>query len=111
MKVSELKKALAHINGRYEDDEVVVVVKTPHQTVGGTPIVPVSHANAGFDWDNGKFMIFPEEKLQKADIDYDEKYAKLEKDYGWLYYENRNLKNEIKKLRKQLKELEKDVDK
>jgi hypothetical protein len=86
------------------DEEVVVVVRLPYSTVGGRPNVKVKYVGSGFDWDSGKFEIITEEELQPADRDFGEKFRKVVDDLGWAQYENRNLKAEVKKLRKQLSE-------
>lgn len=50
---------------RLDEIEVCVVVKRTGG-LGGTPVVPVKSAHCGIDWDNNKFMIFPEEPLVKV---------------------------------------------
>ena len=108
MKLSEFKSMFElhtkHLPD-YNDPEVVIVYKPPFTTVGGTPGVTVKHICKGFDWDNGKFMIYPEQTLTLADGDYEQKFKKLQDDYGWVKYENRNLKADIKKLQKRIDEL------
>jgi len=106
MKLSELHRIvnLLHRPDHYMDPEVVIQVKPPFTTVGGTPSVNVKTVYNGFDWDNGKFFVIPEETLVNADVDFESKFKKLQEDYGWATYENRNLKAENKKLRKQLED-------
>ena len=104
MKLSELHKLVTY---RYDpnhsqDQEVVIKVKLPYSTVGGQPTVPVKSIHAGFDWDAGKFIIYPEEELTPSDRDFAEKMRKMQDDLGWAMSENRGLKAEIKKLKKQL---------
>lgn len=102
MKLSELHRL---VNLYYDpskphrDQDVVVVIKTPHTTVGAHPSVKIKSARPGFDWDAGQFQLMPEENLQRHDVDYAEQYRELEKKYGWLAYENRGLKAEIKRLK------------
>ena len=106
MKLSELHRILSlHLRPEqpHLDADVCVVVKMPYTTVGAKPMVKIRAAAAGFDWENGKFMLWPEEDLQPADRDFEEQFKKLQKDYGWLDYENRNLKSEINKLKGKLK--------
>jgi hypothetical protein len=106
MKLSELHRLVNvyHNEERMmrEDPEVVIQIKLPYSTVGGQPTVKVKHISMGFDWDAGKFMIAPEENLTPADRDFGEEMKKMQEDLGWAKYENRGLKAEIKKLRKQL---------
>jgi hypothetical protein len=111
MKLSEFKMLLErhsqHIP-EYSDPEVVIPVKMPYATVGGTPCISVKAMSKGSDWDNGKFMLYPEEKLSKPDADFHKQFKDLQDKYGWVEYENRNLKGEIKKLQKQIADLTKD---
>lgn len=106
MKLSEFKAKIdlyaAGIK-EYDDPEVVVEYKPPFTTVGGVPCVSVTRVSKGFDWDKGKFFIITEEPLTLVDAEFDEKFRKLQEDYGWAQYENRNLKAEIKKLKAQIK--------
>lgn len=112
MKLSEfIERASRHLNPNrpYNDPELVIQYKPPFSTVGGTPCVPVKAYMNGFDWDAGKFILVPEEKLTLADAEFTEKFTKLQDDYGWAQYENRNLKGEIKRLQKQIADLTKDA--
>ena len=105
MKLSELKALVdraVETSRDYEDHEVVVAVKLPYTTVGAIPMVAVKSVNKGFDWENGKFIIRTEEELTPADRDFAEQMRKMQDDLGWAKYENRGLKAEIKKLKKQL---------
>ena len=97
MKTSNLISALGYCK---EDLEVVVQVKLPYSTVGGTPYVTVKNANVGFDWDAGKFMIVTDESVTPSDRDFAAQMKKMQDDLGWAQYENRNLKSENKKLKK-----------
>ena len=80
---------------------VGIVVKTVG-SIGGTPVVDIKNIQAGFDWDNGKLMIFPEKDLRSIEADELAALRKESEKQGWAEYENRNLKAEIKRLRKQL---------
>ena len=105
MKFSELKRLvdLYHRDGHYEDPEVVIQIKLPYSTVGGMPTVKVKNIHMGFDWDHGKFIIAPEEDLTPSDRDFAKQMTELQERAGWADYENRNLKAEIRRLKKQLK--------
>ncbi len=110
MKLSEFKMLLERHSQyikEYDDPEVVIPVKMPFSTVGGTPCIAVKAMSRGSDWDHGKFMIYPEERLSKPDDDFHKQFKDLQDKYGWAQYENRNLKGEIKKLQNQIKELTK----
>jgi len=107
MKFSELKR-LVDLHCRddryHEDPEVVIQIKLPYSTVGGTPTVKVKNAYGGFDWDSGKFIFHPEEDLTPSDRDFAKQMKEMQERAGWADYENRNLKAEIRRLKKKLKE-------
>lgn len=104
MKFSELNRICNLLsNDRYADVKIEIVVKKPFGTIGGTPTVPVKNMYMGFDWDNGKFLIYPEENLMEYDVDFGEKFRELQKKNGELQYENMGLKSELKRLKKLLK--------
>lgn len=100
MKASELKQKLERVK---DDDDVMIAIKLPYTTVGAIPMVPVKQAYNGFDWENGKFIITPEEDLTPAGRDFAALMKQMQEDLGWAKYENRNLKAEINKLRKRPK--------
>jgi hypothetical protein len=80
---------------------VSIVVKTVG-TVGGTPGVGVKNMQVGFDWDNGKLMIFPEKDLRSIESDELERLRKANEKEGWAQYENVTLKRENKKLKEEV---------
>lgn len=98
MKVSELIAILERAN---PEDEVRIRIKSPG-TVGQSPTVDVKSASSGFDWDRGSFLIFPVDDLSKDTVQLLEQIKTLQDKFGWSEYENRNLKAEIKRLRKQI---------
>ena len=100
MKVEDLRIALQYAK---DGDEVTIAVKLPYATAGSIPMVAVKNATSGFDWESGKFIIRAVEELAYADRDFDTQFKELQTKYGWLDYENRNLKAEVKKLRGLLK--------
>jgi hypothetical protein len=106
MKFSELAKVIERAQVRHDDPEVVIRIKLPYSTVGAQPTVTVKNANMGFDWDSGKFIITPEEELTPSDRDFAKQMTEMQERVGWTDYENRNLKSENKRLKKQLKEKE-----
>lgn len=105
MKLSELKRLvnLYHREDHYEDPEVVIQIKLPYSTVGAQPRVSVKNVQMGFDWDAGKFFIVPEENLTLSNRDFAKQMTEMQERAGWADHENRNLKAEIRKLKKQLK--------
>ena len=106
MKLSELKKYIdRHIEFMRsgEDPEVVIGIKLPYSTVGGSPFTKVKNVQMGFDWDQGKFFINPEEELTPSDRDFAKQMTEMQERAGWADYENRNLKAEIRRLKKLLK--------
>lgn len=102
MKFSELKRLvdLYHRDGHYEDPEVVIQIKLPYSTVGSMPTVKIKNAQMGFDWDRGKFIFTTEEPLTPSDRDFAAQMKEMQERAGWADYENRNLKAEIKRLKK-----------
>jgi hypothetical protein len=100
MKVVDLKRILEHIK---DDNEVMIAIKLPYTTIGAIPMVPVKSATSGFDWENGKFILRAEEELTPADRDFAKQMKDMQDKWGWAEYENRGLKAEIKRLRKQLR--------
>ena len=87
-------------------EDVIVGIVIKPGGVGGTSVVGIRSIQAGFDWDNGKLMIYPEKDLRV--IEADELLAMrkaIEKD-GWAQYENRGLKSDIKKLNAKIALLE-----
>lgn len=102
MKLSELHRIvnLLHKPDHYVDPEVTITVTLPYTTIGAHPMVAVKTAGLGFDWEAGKFMLWPEEKLTYVDRDFKKMFTDMQQKCGSLEYENRFLKSEIKKLRK-----------
>lgn len=110
MKFSELVRIVNLDNmERMNDCEVRIVVKKPFATVAGTPSVSVKNMYMGFDWDHGKFLIYPEENLMEYDVDFGEKFRELQKKNGDLRYENVGLKSEVKRLKKLLQDSQNSV--
>lgn len=99
MKVSELKQRLEYAK---DDDNVMVAIKLPYVTVGRIPMVSVKHVFTGFDWENGNFVITPEENLTPANNEFAKQMKEMQEKWGWAEYENRGLKAEIKRLRLKL---------
>lgn len=102
MKLSELHRLvnLYHQPDQpHRDQDVVIQVKLPYSTVGGLPCVGVKQAWPGFDWDAGKFILTAEQPLTTPDEKFHEQFRELQEKVGWLQYENRDLKSEIKKLK------------
>lgn len=105
MKLRELKVLIdraVETARDYEDHEVVIAVKLPYTTVGAIPTVPVKLAFKGFDWENGKFILTPEENLTPADRDFELQMKDMQNKLGLAEYENRGLKTEIQRLKKQI---------
>ncbi len=99
MKVKDLKIALQYAS---DNDEVMIAIKLPYVTAGPIPMRPVKNAMTGFDWESGKFIIQPTEALTPADNDFGIQMKKMQDDLGWAQYENRNLIDEVKRLRNKL---------
>ena len=109
MTLSELRDVIniaIENHNRYGGGREVVasiVVRVPG-AIGGTPTVNVKSIQAGFDWDNGKLLIYPEKDLRTIEADELLALRKANEKEGWAEYENRGLKAQVKKLRKQLDE-------
>lgn len=107
MKLSELKK---YVDRQFEfmrsgdDPEVVIAIKLPYSTVGGSPFAKVKTVQMGFDWDSGKFFIMPEEDLTPSDRDFAKQMKEMQERAGWADHENRNLKAEIRRIKKKITE-------
>ena len=99
MNVSDLADCLQQFTKK-QDWGIVIEIKKSFTTVGGTPFVEVKSVKAGFDWDKGKIFLIPETPLTNEDVDFAKKFKELQDRAGWLEYENRGLKAEIKKLKK-----------
>jgi hypothetical protein len=104
MKLSELHRIvdLHHSDQLREDPEVVIKIKLPYSTVGASPTVKAKSTHLGFDWDSGKFIIYPEEELTPSDRDFAAKMREMQEKWGWAESENRRLKAEIRQLKKKL---------
>ena len=107
MKVEDLKIALQYAK---DDHEVMISVKLPYVTVGAMPMVAVKSAMSGFDWESGKFIIGPVENLQPADRDFAKMMKEVSEKWGWAEYENRGLKDEVKKLRAEIARLKQSIE-
>ena len=104
MNIRELQIIIDHIVSDlhdYQNPNVMVVIKRPG-SAGGTPCVGIGNVSVGFDWDSNKIMLIPDEALSMSDPGDVAKIKKLQDEYGWALYENRNLKAEIKRLGKKL---------
>lgn len=107
MNIFELKEKIDRIiltSNNASRMRVVIPIKTPG-SVGGTPCVDIKSAITGFDWDDGKLMLYPVEDLSKTDHDYLAKIRKQADEIGWSVYEFNNLKRENKRLLKEIKKL------
>jgi len=104
MKFSELKQFVDLYDNRVyrEDPEVVVKIKLPYSTVGAMPTVKIRSAHMGFDWDAGKLIFYTEEELTPSDRDFAKQMSDMQERAGRADFENRNLKAEIRRLKKLL---------
>lgn len=106
MKLSDLRTVLSHWSVADDDLEVVIPVKVAG-SVAAQPYVRLKLVAAGFDWDTGKLFLYPEAELREVDRDELKAIQKRLDEIGWDMYENRRLKSENKKLKKQIEELKK----
>lgn len=106
MKLIELQTKINDLVARDKyahETEVVVAITLPYATVGGAPCTTVADIFSGFDWDKGKLFICTKEDLTISDAKIKETVSKMHKQMGDLHYETSGLKNEIKRLKKALK--------
>lgn len=63
MKVSELRQILSGrpSDDHHADDEVVVLLASP--SIGPHACMPIRSAGYGFDWDNGKLLLWTDQPL------------------------------------------------
>lgn len=105
MKLSELKRLVERgLEYNRDDLDVVIQIQLPYSTVGSSPTVGVKYANAGFDWDAGKFILTPEESLTPSDRDFAKQMREMQERAGWASSENRRLKAELNQLKKKIAE-------
>lgn len=105
MKLSELKQFVDRaLEYQRDDPQVVIQIRLPYSTVGAQPSVQVKSVHMGFDWDQGKFIFTPEEELTPSDRDFAKQMRDMQERAGWADSENRNLKAEIRRLQKKIKE-------
>lgn len=99
MKLSELQTL---VNKLYDpkyphrDADVVIEVTMPYTTIGGTRTIGVKNFRMGFDWDNGKFIITPNEKLTFSDNEFAKQMTEMQELVSKLLFENRHLKSQLK---------------
>ena len=96
MKVEDLRVMLQYAR---DNDEVMIVTKLPYQTVGAHPMTKVKAASNGFDWESGKFMIWPERDLYPSNDELVEKFKVMEKQSHELFIKNMELEKELRKLK------------
>jgi hypothetical protein len=108
MKLIDLKKIIDRYYHQhpdvYDDPEVVISIKLPYTTVGRQPTVAVLNVQLGFDWDSGMFILQPAEELTPGNRDFAKQMKEMQERAGWADHENRNLKAEIRRLKKKITE-------
>jgi len=85
MTLKELKDRIASVPEGEFYDELKVCIPNNKGGVGGTSTTNVKQAAQGFDWDNEKFIIWPETKLiesQEEPADYEEFINYLRRETG-----------------------------
>lgn len=106
MKLSELYRIVNNLWNddmpEHRDQDVMVAITLPYQTIGSIPMEPVKSANSGFDWENGKFILRTEQPLTYEQKEFAENMKKLQEKLGWAEYEKNGLQAEVKRLKKLL---------
>lgn len=62
MLLHEISERIIRLSGNAPELDVRIVIQS-QGSVGSTPSVAVREVVAGFDWDNGKLLIYPEQPL------------------------------------------------
>ena len=107
MKLSELKEYIDRIMEyapRDANSEVMIAIKLPYATVGARPMKPITDIMQGFDWQKGKIILSTEEPLMPFDKDIGDQLRKTTDKLVYAQYQNKLLKDEVDKLKKQLAE-------
>ena len=109
MTLEELKEFLEHALRHQRHDptamQIGIVVQTAG-SVGGTPTVGVKNLSIGFDWDNGKILIYPDKDLREIGRDEIKAIRDKYEELGWSQYKIDNIKRENKQLKEKLKQYE-----
>jgi hypothetical protein len=67
MKLRDLKQAIDRVYASNNNpDDIEVCIPNNKSGYGGTSVTLVIGAHKGFDWDKGKFMIYPEYKMTET---------------------------------------------
>lgn len=62
MTLKELKERISHLDERYDELEVCIP-NNKKGMYGGMPVTNVKNVGKGFDWNSGKFIIWPETEM------------------------------------------------
>jgi hypothetical protein len=79
--------------------DVVIITTLPYQTIGSHPTTPIRHVSAGFDWEQGKLLVWPETDIGPLQDEMKDTFKKMEKQHSELFLKNRLLENELKQLK------------
>ena len=65
MTLLELKKLIdTHLKDRpHHENDIVCIPNNKPNAVGGLPTTNLQAVGSGFDWDSGKFMLYPEKNM------------------------------------------------
>lgn len=67
MTLKELKEAIDRVYSTHHNhdriDDIIVCIPNNKNGMGGTQVTNIICAHKGIDWDSGKFMIYPENKM------------------------------------------------
>lgn len=80
MDIRDLKEIVDQTLDGNPDSKFKVCIPNNKSGFGGTSVTYIEYANIGFDWDSGKFILEPENKMIEAsdeDISIQEKYKEL----------------------------------
>lgn len=65
MKLHELKTIVDHYMNNPRNAALEVCIPNGERLMGPMGVTMVKGANAGIDWDNGKFIIFPQNEMKE----------------------------------------------
>lgn len=79
----------ADSNHKNPDDIHVGIVTTQYGSIGGTPLTEIQSIEMGFDWDNGKCLIRPQNKLVVIDDSDLVEWGKSHNAARWDYFQQK----------------------
>lgn len=106
MHLHEISERIIRLSGNAPELDVRIVIQS-QGSVGSTPSVAVREVVAGFDWDNGKLLIYPEQPLtQLTPEDVSAIRDSVRRGGSWhAYQQHKKQADRIKELEAELAEI------